>query len=244
MVDNPIIVALDGMDVATALETAEALRGKVWGVKVNDLFFEHGLSVVQMLKEHTNVMLDWKGHDIPNTVKNTGAKFAADLAAQTLMDQTVNPTRSTGLKADIVTVHASGGVPMMQEAVRTLAPDTSVAAVTVLTSLDDMQCRMIYGDEPSVVVERLARFAMTAGASYIVCSPQELDTLSSMPLPKITPGIRPAWFQDKGDQKRTTTPAEAMANGARFLVMGRPILKAECGPVEAAERTLEEIAKG
>lgn len=248
--NNPIIVALDGMTSADALATAEALRGKVWGVKVNDLFFAHGIAIVRMLKEHQRVMLDWKGHDIPNTVTNTATKFTtppvvrdADDQPVTMADAMVAPG-STGQQPDIVTVHASGGVPMMQAAVRTLAPASSVAAVTVLTSLDTAACQAIYGAGPAAVVAHFAQMAVEAGVAYLVCSAQELDILSSVALPKITPGIRPAWFQDRGDQQRTTTPAEAIARGARFLVMGRPILKAACGPVEAAERTLAEIAKG
>lgn len=219
--NNPIIVALDGIGLDEALALAEKLNRWVWGFKLNDLFFEHGMSVLSDF-EQKNVMLDAKFHDIPNTVANATKKLS-------------------GWGAQIVTVHATGGVEMMKAAVENLPG--KVAAVTVLTSINRDDCLALFGDEPPYVVMTLAHHAKEAGASYLVCSPLELEILDTINLTKIVPGIRPLWYQENDDQARKMTPAEAMAAGAGFLVMGRPILRAD-DPVEAAQKTMEEIKKG
>lgn len=224
--DNPIIVALDALDYTTARETAKKLQGSVWGFKVNDLYFEMGLSIVEELAEFGNVMLDAKLHDIPNTVANTTAKMK-------------------DTKAAIVTVHASGGQTMIRAAADNLPG--RVAAVTVLTSHDMNECKAIFGHYTTEAVEKLAYMARDGGAAYIVCSAKELDMPifeeGDVDLPKIVPGIRPVWYQTPDDQKRTATPVEAIQLGAKFLVMGRPILRAD-DPVKAAQDTLDEIQKG
>lgn len=219
--DNPIIVAMDGMTLKDAQMMADKLSRWVWGFKFNDLFFERGMEIGADFEQKA-FMIDAKFHDIPNTVRNVTKKLA-------------------GWGAEIVTVHASGGKVMIEAAVENLPG--KVAAVTVLTSLDEKACRHIYNVGPTIKVHTLAQDAMKAGASYIVCSPLELETLGGIDLPKIVPGIRPLWYQEKDDQARKMTPTEAMEAGARFLVMGRPILRAD-DPVEAAQRTLEEIRKG
>jgi len=213
---NPIIVALDGLTCSMAREWIEKLHKHVWGFKFNDLM--HG--VVPNIDKF-KVMLDPKLHDIPNTVKNTCCQIQWTYGVP-----------------DIVTVHASGGIEMMHAAVDVF-PD-SVAAVTVLTSLDTIGCQAIYNRYVSDQVAVLATLAGDANVSYLVCSGQELETLKDVKIPKIVPGIRPRWFQDAGDQKRVIGPGEAIKLGARFLVMGRPILQAS-DPVEACQKTLEEI---
>lgn len=228
--DNPIIVALDGMDEEQALAMAERLAGHVWGYKVNDLFFEKGLDIVEKLGVIGNVMLDAKLYDIPNTVGNVAKKFAR-------------------APVDLLTVHATGGVRMIKAAVEHMGD--KVVAVTALTSFDENECHRSYGKSPSQAVDDLVMIARDGGAGHVVCSPLELGlpcftaagsfTFTGK---KITPGIRPAWYQDAGDdQKRTMTPVEAMRAGADFLVMGRPIIRAE-DPKEAAMKTLEEIRGG
>ncbi len=219
--DNPIIVAMDGMTLDAAQEMAQKLERWVWGFKFNDLFFERGMQIGADFEQKT-FMIDAKFHDIPNTVANATKKLA-------------------GWGAEIVTVHASGGVEMIEAAVENLPG--KVAAVTVLTSLDAAQCYHIYGCSPKEKVLQLARKAVLGGASFTVCSALELQYLSEIDLPKIVPGIRPLWYQEADDQARKMTPVEAMEAGAGFLVMGRPILRAD-DPVEAAQRTLEEIKKG
>ncbi|KKN96788.1 hypothetical protein LCGC14_0164320 [marine sediment metagenome] len=223
--DNPIIVALDGIDMSKAIALAQLLKDDVWGFKVNDLFFQHGIQAANNLGVFGNVMLDGKFHDIPNTVENTTKKIA------------IFGHPAPG----IVTIHASGGPAMIRAAVEYLPG--KVAAVTVLTSLDEDACMHVYNVRPEVAVKRLASMAHEYGASFIVCSPLELAALKDIPRPKIVPGIRPLWYQEADDQARKMTPAEAMEAGAGFLVMGRPILRAD-DPVEAAQRTLEEIKKG
>lgn len=226
---NPIIVALDGKTREESLALAEQLKDVVWGFKVNDLYFELGLAIVEELGKISRVMLDAKLYDIPNTVGNVAKRFSR-------------------APVDIMTVHATGGVRMMQAAVAHMPG--KVAAVTALTSFSETECARSYnGQGPTGVAIDGAKMAAEAAAAFIVCSGEELDHPHMQPdkykwgskLKKIVPGIRPAWFQQENeDQRRVITPAEAIEKGAHFLVMGRPILKA-ADPVEAAQRTLEEI---
>ncbi len=223
--DNPIIVALDAMEAEAALEMAERLAGRVWGFKVNDLYFAEGPRILHSLAEHGNVFCDAKFHDIPNTVTNTVGRIAKT-------------------PATVITVHASGGEAMLRAACE--AAPGRVAAITVLTSLDESDCRALYGRTPADQVRMLAEFATSAGCGYIVSSAHELDRLADLSPVKIVPGIRPSWYapaSGSDDQRRVMRPAEAIAAGAGLLVMGRPILRA-ADPVEAAERTLEEIRAG
>lgn len=232
MVHNPIIVALDAKDMAKSLDIAEQLEGKVWGFKLNDLLTEHGLEAAKRLSYRGRVMLDAKWHDIPNTVKN--------MAKAVLRMGEYHPV--------IATVHASGGSEMINAAAETLRGICEVAAVTCLTSLDEDAVTRMFAMSPPDMVNRLVAEASAGNANLVVCSPQELKLSCFNKKNKwgfkgsiITPGIRPAWYQDENDdQERVMTPAEAMAAGADYLVMGRPILRAE-NVVEAAERTLEEI---
>jgi len=221
---NPIVIPLDGMTRETALEVAAKLAGKVWGFKANDLLVECGVGIITELKQFGNVFADPKLHDIPSTVANSMAKLAA-------------------AGADLVTVHASGGVEMMRAAVDA-AGESKVLAVTVLTSLDEDSAHLIFGNPIKATVLQFARNASLAGVYGVVCSPKELEILGKQPelqpLAKVTPGIRPAWHQVGDDQKRVMTPAEAAELGATLLVIGRPILKAD-DPLEAAERTAQEI---
>lgn len=218
--ENPIIVALDGLGRQDAIRMARDLQRHVWGYKINSLFYRHGSDILDQIGEYGNIMLDLKWHDIPNTVANW--------CKEALISHTA---------PDIVTVHASGGVEMMEAASKILPG--RIAAVTVLTSLSDEQCEEIYGRLPDYQVEKLAGDAEVAGASYVVCSALELE-LVSLVLPTIVPGIRPNWYQHKDDQARKMTPAEAIRLGAFRLVIGRPIVQ-DSDPVSAAKRTLQEI---
>lgn len=226
--DSPLIIALDGKTPEESLELAEKLKDYVWGFKVNDLFFEMGWEIVEALGKLTNVMLDVKLFDIPNTVGNIAARFS---------------TRPV----DLVTVHATGGEAMIRQAVHHMKD--KVVAVTCLTSFDDEACDRSYNLTPETVVTALAKIAKAGGASYVVCSPKELGLACfnkkqpwAFQGKKIVPGIRPLWFQMQGadDQERTMTPEDAMTRGADMLVMGRPILQSP-DPLEAVQRTLEEI---
>jgi len=227
---NPIIVALDVPTAEEALELARDLSGSVGAFKIGkELFVSAGPEVVRAIQEEGGaVFLDLKFHDIPNTVAK--AVSAAAL-----------------LEVRMLTVHTSGGPAMLAaaaEAAQAAAGEAPlVLGVTVLTSMDGEDLRAVGQSENSTEqVERLARLAVNNGLRGLVCSPRELPVLRSA-LPEevqlVTPGIRPVG-STAGDQKRTLTPAEAMAAGADWLVIGRPITAA-ANPRKAAEEILEGL---
>ena len=205
----PIAVALDAPDVETAARWAQAVTPYVAVVKVGlELFCRTGPSVVETVRGGTGVglFLDLKLHDIPNTVAGAARSVAR-------------------LKPKYLTVHASGGADMIRAAVDA-APDVTIAAVTVLTSLDDGALDRIGLQGPSTdAVRRLAALAVGAGAGALVCSPQEVALVRGevgADVVLITPGVRPAG-SDAQDQARIATPQQALRDGADLLVIGRPI---------------------
>jgi orotidine-5'-phosphate decarboxylase len=224
---NPIIVALDvpGADQAVAL--ARAVAPHVGAFKVGkELFVSAGPDIVRQLRATgASVFLDLKFHDIPNTVSKA-------VAAATRLD------------VQMLTIHCAGGSEMMRAAERAAQstaaelgrPAPLVLGVTVLTSMDAAALGEL-GGETNVgrQVERLAKLAAAAGIRGLVCSPLELTALQAV-LPAgmqfVTPGIRTG-AEKADDQKRTLSPAEAMAAGATWLVVGRPIYAA-ADPVAAA----------
>ncbi len=229
-----ILVALDTPDLARAKALATALSGLVGGLKIGKEFFAaHGPQGVREVAGGQALFLDLKFHDIPNTV--AGALRAA-----------------VDLEPLIVNVHASGGQAMMAAAaaaVRDAAaargiPRPRLIGVTVLTSLDDADLDAIGQRGPAAdQVLRLARLARDSGLDGVVCSPREIAGLREALGPDfllVVPGIRPDWAV-KSDQKRVTTPAEALSAGADYLVIGRPITGAE-DPAAAARRIAEELA--
>jgi len=185
------------------------------------------VKLVQSLRGR--VFYDGKFHDIPNTMAGAAREVA-------------------GLGVLMFNVHASAGVEAMKAAVANRG-DSLVLAVTVLTSLSDSDCQLIYGAPSRDRVMEFALMAKEAGCNGVICSPKELEFLRREPalanMLMVTPGVRSAWAA-VGDQKRVMTPAEAIKAGASFLVIGRPITQppVEIGsPVEAAQRIAEEIAE-
>jgi len=231
---NPIIVALDVSDLKSALILVEQLAPVVGAFKVGkELFVSAGPEVVRAIRATgAPVFLDLKFHDIPTTVSR-----AVEAA--------------TRLDVQMLTIHASGGTEMMraaEQSAQALAarlgrPPPLVLGVTILTSLDSNELAEI-GMNPNVghQVERLASLAANAGLRGLVCSPLEIAGLRQIiptDMQLITPGIRPA-DSNKDDQKRTLSPKEAIAAGADWLVIGRPICGA-ANPRAAAELILESL---
>lgn len=241
--ENPILVALDGMSPEEAYEIAETLKGIVGGFKANNLLDAAGPeNAIKELKKYGGiVMADPKLKDIPNTVANRMEEYAK-------------------FEADLVTVHASGGIEMMIAATeaaekiykdrKNKPPLTRTVAVTLLTSLSEEECQLIHHMPVKAVVLQFAKDAYIAGIDAIVCSPQELEFLNRFKylnsLDRLTPGITPLWFAKPADQKRVTTPSVAIKNGASYIIIGRAITQPpkEIGTsVDATQKILEEVEK-
>lgn len=235
-----LLIALDVETGAGGLQLADALRGVAGGFKVGSrLFTTEGPPVVRALVERGDrVFLDLKFHDIPNTV---GTAVAA----------------ASSLGVWMVNVHASGGTRMMLAA-RDAAAETAarsgharpiVIAVTVLTSMNGAALAETSVSLPMMdQVVRLARLAQDAGLDGVVASPLETAMIRRECGPDfaiVTPGIRGggAATSGKDDQERTMSPGEAIAAGASYIVVGRPIIAAS-DPRAAAERIVKEIVKG
>ena len=222
----PIAVALDAQDAETAVRWARAVAPSTAVAKIGlELYLRVGPSVVADVRAVTDaeLFLDLKLHDIPNTVAGAARSVAA-------------------LGPRYLTVHAVGGADMVRAAVEA-APDVTIAAVTVLTSMDSHALATVGLDgSPLDAVRRLAALAVGAGAGALVCSPQEVAAVRAEVGPGvvlITPGVRPAGA-DALDQARVATPEQALADGADLLVIGRPITAA-ADPGEAAARIAEGL---
>ncbi|MBO2616267.1 MULTISPECIES: orotidine-5'-phosphate decarboxylase [Shewanella] len=216
MTETPIVVALDFDNKFKALQLIDKLDPSMCRLKVGkEMFTLFGPQLVKEIHDRGfDLFLDLKFHDIPNTVAKA-VTAAAEMGVW------------------MVNVHASGGLAMMEAARRALLPYGDNAplliAVTVLTSMSDDELKLI-GVEGSAEdqVRRLARLTQKAGLDGVVCSARESSMLKAelgTDFKLVTPGIRPAG-SDAGDQKRIMTPAEAMAAGSDYLVIGRPITQA------------------
>ena len=225
-----LIVALDTPEPSRAAGLAGALADEVGLLKIGlELFVAAGPAALLGMAGRVPVFLDLKFHDIPNTV--SGAVRSSALLAPAML-----------------TVHASGGTAMIGAAraaveVAGAGHRPAVLAVTVLTSLGagDLAGTGVAGG-PTQQVLRLARLALDAGADGLVCSPREVsrlrDAFGETPL-LVVPGVRPAG-SPTDDQARTATPAEAVAAGADWIVLGRPITGAP-DPAAAARAVLAEL---
>ena len=227
-----IIFALDVNGLSDVEMWSDLLAAKVGMFKIGkQLFTSCGPAAVRVIQNHGGeLFLDLKYHDIPNTV------------AMAILE-------AARLGVKLTNLHALGGYEMMAATMEALnkefkgAERTKVLAVTILTSSTAETLRGV-GIEYSVpdMVVRLAMLAKSAGVDGVVASPQEVRLIREACGPDfliVTPGVRPA-FASADDQKRIMTPADALSQGADYLVIGRPI-SAATDPVKAAEMIVEEI---
>jgi orotidine-5'-phosphate decarboxylase len=221
-----VAIALDTADRSTFDRWCEQFGPRVGLLKVGlEAFVRWGQDAVEVARRHgRGVFLDLKLHDIPNTVK--GAVTAA---------------RSSGV--DLLTVHAAGGVSMLEAANRAAGDEVGILAVTVLTHLDEGELEGL--DLPGssqARARRWARLAQEAGCAGAVCSPLEVANLRenlALPFLLVTPGIRLADAERQADdQQRIATPGQALRAGADLLVVGRPVTRAS-----DPESVLQEIAR-
>ncbi|TMR12508.1 orotidine-5'-phosphate decarboxylase [Nonomuraea turkmeniaca] len=221
MTPAPIAVALDAPDLETAAHWAALVTPHVSTVKVGlELYLRYGPDVIASVRgaSGVQVFLDLKLHDIPNTVAGAARAVAR-------------------LRPSILTVHAAGGAAMIRAAVES-APHTKIAAVTVLTSLTEADLDRIGLLGPADdAVRRLSALSVEAGATALVCSPNEVSAVRAEVgdgITLITPGVRPTGAATQ-DQMRVATPEQALADGADLLVIGRPITgSADPGATAAA----------
>lgn len=225
---NPIIIALDVDSAAEARKLVDALGSSVDFYKVGmELYAAAGMEFVrELLSGGKQVFLDMKFYDIGETVKRAVKQVAA-----------------SGVR--FLTVHGSQAV--MKAAVEGRgSAGLQLLAVTVLTSFDQSDLADLgYPCPVSDLVALRVRKAREAGVDGIVCSPLELPTVRALAGPEavlVTPGVRSAGA-GQGDQKRVATPAEAIRDGADYLVVGRQVTRAADPPAEVG-RILKEIAAG
>ncbi|MFZ3020043.1 MAG: orotidine-5'-phosphate decarboxylase [Minisyncoccia bacterium] len=221
-----IIIAADNMEPLALIQLMRRVGRNIHAVKINDAFDHYGPIIVRQLKDVTErVWVDVKLHDIPNTVKNRAATL-------------------DGIGADIITVHALGGMEMMVAAVEGARGGAKIYAVTVLTSHDQRYVSNMFECTIDHLVLKLAAMASDSGVQGIVCSPKELLLIKEYRrfehLDLVTPGVRSVGA-DVGDQKRVDTPRAAISAGANYIVVGRQITEAP-DPVAALEAIEAEIA--
>jgi len=232
-----LIIALDVDTPTKALDLVKQLHSVAGMFKIGStLFTSAGPQIVRsIIALDSKVFLDLKFHDIPHQVAGA-ARAAAELGVS------------------LFTIHASGGSEMMQRAVDSVnevaekgGTRAKVLAITVLTSIDATILSHIgVRSSPSEAVQKLLRLAEKSGVDGVVASPQEILTIRGIVTnPEflvVTPGIRPS-RNEREDQKRVATPAAAIAAGASYLVVGRPITGA-ADPVAAAHAIVTEMEQG
>jgi orotidine-5'-phosphate decarboxylase len=221
-----LIIALDVPDAARALAIARELSGEVTFFKIGlQLYTAAGPEIVRAIgATGARVFLDLKLHDIPNTVAK-----AVEAAAK--------------LEVAMLTIHLSGGRRMIEAAVASAPANLLLLGVTVLTSSDETTLRET-GVDSSIEQQalRLAQLGTAAGIRALIASPHELGPLRvglGEEITIITPGVRPTWAA-ADDQKRFTTPRQALDDGADFLVIGRPVT-AHAEPREAVRKIIAEL---
>jgi len=215
-----IFLALDNMEKKEILDLVKELKDEVM-FKINDSFTKFGPELIEEIHSlGGEVFLDLKFHDIPNTVKNYSLTAAEK-------------------KVFVFNVHCMGGIEMMKQARKAVDEYSEknnsrkplIVGVTILTSMNEENLKKELKIDSSVeeMVKHLALQAKKAGLDGAVCSPKEITLIKKAcgkEFITICPGIRPKW-STKDDQKRITTPKQAVSDGADYLVIGRPIIKAE-----------------
>ncbi len=221
---NRLIVALDVPTRVAAEAFIERLDSAASFIKIGlELYIAEGPGFVRYLAGRGHrIMLDLKLHDTPATVARA-----------------VSRARTLGV--ELLTVHVGGGRAMLEAAQQAAAGDLRLLGVTVLTSLDESSCAEVGIAAPADVVVQRARLASSCGLHGVVASPLEAKAIREQApeLCIVTPGVRPTGA-DVGDQKRTSTPAEALAAGADLVVVGRPIRDAR-DPAAAARAIVQEL---
>jgi orotidine-5'-phosphate decarboxylase len=228
---NPVLTAIDTPELATAMKLGDSLARLTGGFKLGKEFFmaEGPQGVLRVAGDKTPLFLDLKLHDIPNTVAGAVRSVC----------RVIRP--------NMLTIHSSGGAAMIRAATDAAAEFGAarpwILAVTVLTSMDDsdLAATGISATSRDQVL-RLAALARANGADGVICSPLEITALRAEFGPElklVVPGIRPVG-SDRGDQKRVKSPAEALADGADYLVIGRPITAA-ADPCAALSAILEGL---
>jgi orotidine-5'-phosphate decarboxylase len=235
MTTNKLIVALDVDNAEKARELVSALRGVAGMFKIGmQLFTATGPALVrEIINSGERIFLDLKYHDIPNTVARAGVE-------------------ATRLGVSIFNIHAAGGSEMMRRTAESVSECAAaeglsrplVIAVTILTSANEVALAEVgFASAPAELVARLALLAEASGLDGVVASPLEVGVVRSVvkrpDFAVITPGVRPAGAPLL-DQKRVTTPRDAIVAGADYVVVGRPILDAP-DPAQAAQQILNEL---
>jgi len=235
MSTNKLIVALDVDNAEKARDLVSALRGVAGMFKIGmQLFTAAGPALVrEIISSGERVFLDLKYHDIPNTVALAGVE-------------------ATRLGVSIFNLHAAGGSEMMRRTAESVSECAAaeglsrplVIAVTILTSANEVAVAEVgFASAPAELVPRLALLAEASGMDGVVASPLEVGIVRSVvkrpDFVVITPGVRPAGTA-LFDQKRVTTPRDAIVAGADYVVVGRPILDAP-DPAQAAQQILNEL---
>ena len=230
----PIILAVDTSDLEIAIAWIKATEDSVGVYKLGlEFYLNFGSAGVDEVVKRTGaeIFLDLKLHDIPHTVAGAASAISH-----------LNPK--------FLTVHASGGREMISSAVQAV-PNVAITAVTILTSLSESDLFEIgYANPALESAVALAKMAVSSGAKALVCSPLETAAIRSAVGKEaiiITPGVRPLKDQGNDDQKRTMTPGDAIAAGANYVVIGRPITRSWSegkGAMKSAARSIADEILG
>ena len=228
MSQKKIIVALDSDNLKSTLSLVKILKNDAYAFKIGyEFFFNFGIDGYKYIqKENVKIFLDLKLHDIPNTVKG-GINAISKL----------NP--------HFTTIHISGGDQMQKSAV-SVKKNIKIIGISILTSLDSSQTKKYnYNDNIEKIVADYTNYALNNNLDGVVCSPKEIKIVKKIASDKliiITPGIRPSIsLATQDDQKRFMSPKEAIACGADYLVIGRPITQSSepLKTVQTINSTLE-----